>query len=276
MSLDDVKKRLGESVPLGTKEYYFTGGEPFLNPDMTDILEETLKYGPATVLSNGTVFKDEWLQRLKDAEDASTFCLEFRISIDGFSSETNDPIRGEGTFTRAIKGVGKLVEYGFMPIITAVRTWNLADDQAVIAGFTKVLNEVGYARPRLKILPTLQIGEEANRTKGYSVAERVTTAMMDSYDESLLVCNYSRIVTDRGIHVCPILIESPDSVLSDSLQDSMKPFPMSHGACLTCYQYGAICANGTAGTLETSREAPSRDNPLPILPDVIVPKPESY
>ncbi|MCS6850884.1 MAG: radical SAM protein, partial [Gemmataceae bacterium] len=64
LSLDQVRPILEESVALGVKEYYFTGGEPFLNPDLVSILELTLRYGPATVLTNGTVLKDDWLQRL--------------------------------------------------------------------------------------------------------------------------------------------------------------------------------------------------------------------
>src|SRR5438094_2770448 len=46
LSLDQVRRRLEESVALGVKEYYFTGGEPFLNPQMVPILVETLRYGP--------------------------------------------------------------------------------------------------------------------------------------------------------------------------------------------------------------------------------------
>src|SRR4249920_3189645 len=60
LDLETVRRYLDESVPLGVKEYYFTGGEPFLHPDMTAILEVTLRYGPATVLTNGTVLKDGW------------------------------------------------------------------------------------------------------------------------------------------------------------------------------------------------------------------------
>src|SRR5260221_716622 len=98
LDLDTVRRHLVESVALGVKEYYFTGGEPFLNPDMTAILELTLCYGPATVLTNGTVLKDDWLRRLRLAEDASPYSLEFRVSIDGFEAALNDPIRGAGTF----------------------------------------------------------------------------------------------------------------------------------------------------------------------------------
>src|SRR5437867_7182162 len=98
LTLEAVRAALEESVRLGVKEYYFTGGEPFLNRDLVPILELTLGYGPATVLTNGTVFKEEWLDRLDRAEAASPYSLEFRVSIDGFTAEDNDPIRGAGTF----------------------------------------------------------------------------------------------------------------------------------------------------------------------------------
>lgn len=212
---------------------------------MTRILVETLRHGPATVLTNGTVLQEEWLDRLSRADRDSMFSLEFRVSIDGITAAQNDPIRGKGTFDRAMQGVKKLVDYNFLPIITAVRTWNPNDDLKIIEGFQELLADVGYLRPRLKILPTLQIGAEVNRSGGYSAADRLTHAMMEEYDASLLICNHSRVVTDRGIHVCPILIESADSLLGQTLAESVKPFPLTHGACVTCYQYGAICSNAT-------------------------------
>src|SRR5947208_6886684 len=52
LDLDTVQRFLDESAWLGVKEYYFTGGEPFLHPAMVPILERTLRYGPATVLTN--------------------------------------------------------------------------------------------------------------------------------------------------------------------------------------------------------------------------------
>ena len=143
LSLSEVQRRLEESVPLGVKEYYFTGGEPFLNPDLTDILIETLRYGPATVLTNGTVLKSEWLSRLQAAEQASLYSLEFRVSIDGCSPETNDPVRGEGTFARALAGIQKLVKHGFLPIITATRVWPAEQDSAIVGEFHRLLQAAG-------------------------------------------------------------------------------------------------------------------------------------
>src|SRR5438094_1759010 len=111
LDLDTVQRRLQESVVLGVKEYYFTGGEPFLNRDMVPILELTLQYGPATVLTNGTVFKEEWLYRLRKADEESAYSLEFRVSIDGYTAEENDPIRGPGTFERATGGIRRLLAH---------------------------------------------------------------------------------------------------------------------------------------------------------------------
>jgi molybdenum cofactor biosynthesis enzyme MoaA len=247
LTLADVERRLEESVLLGVKEYYFTGGEPFLNRDMVPILERTLEYGPATVLTNGTVLKDEWLERLARAEARSLYSLEFRVSIDGFTPEMNDPVRGEGTFARALRGVQQLVRHGFLPIITAARTEEDVDDDALVAGFVATLKAHGYARPRIKLLPTLRIGAEAERRRGYRPEERVTAEMMADFDESTLICNHSRIVTDRGVFVCPILIEAPDACLGDALAASVGGYALRHQACYTCYQYGALCANPSSG-----------------------------
>lgn len=247
LSLGEVRRRLAEAETLGVREFYFTGGEPFLNPELVSMLVETLQVGPATVLTNGTVLKPEWLETLAAAEAASRYSLEFRVSIDGFSPETNDPIRGDGTFTRAMRGVMKLVEHGFLPIITAARTWPIERDVEVVGEFARMLQAAGYSRPRIKLLPTLQIGAEQQRTCSYRDNERVSGEMLRDFDTTQLVCEHSRIVTDRGVHVCPILIESPDSRLGNSLAEASRPFAIRHGACFTCYQFGSICSNPSSG-----------------------------
>ena len=243
LSFAEVERRLQEAVEWGVKEFYFTGGEPFLNPELVAILERTLDFGPATVLTNGTVLKPEWLERLRAAEQGSLYSLEFRVSIDGPTPELNDPIRGPRTFERALHGVELLVQFGFLPIITMTRVWDESQDSEVLGRFREVLQQHGYERPRLKVLPRLLLGAETNRTCGYSSTDRVTAEMLVGYDTRQLVCQHSRVVTDRGISVCPILIDSPDAILGDTLHAANRSFAVIHGACATCYQYGAICTN---------------------------------
>jgi sulfatase maturation enzyme AslB (radical SAM superfamily) len=247
LDLDSVRARLEESVRLGVKEYYFTGGEPFLNREMVPILELTLQYGPATVLTNGTVLKEEWLVRLSRAEVASPYSLEFRVSIDGYTAEQNDPIRGPGTFERALRGVRLLIAHGFLPIITVTQVREEDDSARLFDGFVRLLKANGYERPRIKILPALRIGAEAQRGRGYREDERVTLEMMDGFDPAHLICNHGRMVTDQGIYVCPILIEAPEARLGTTLEEALVGYPLQHAACYTCWQYGAICANASSG-----------------------------
>lgn len=243
LDLETVRRALEESVTLGVKEYYFTGGEPFLHRDMVAILELTLHYGPATVLTNGTVLKEEWLERLRQAEEASPYSLEFRVSLDGFTPELNDSLRGAGTFERILRGIRLLVEHGFLPIVTVTRTNDEQEEADLFPGFWQLLRQQGYDRPRIKILPTLRIGAEVKRQRGYHPEERLTPEMMKDYDRNHLLCHSSRIVTDRGVFVCPILIEAPGAWMGHTLTEALKPFPLCYHACYTCWQHGALCAN---------------------------------
>src|SRR6516164_7646854 len=95
LDLAAVCRLLDEAAALGVKEYYFTGGEPFLHPELVPMLEATLRCGPATVLTNGTVLKDEWLTRLAAAEAASLYSLEFRGWRGSLAPAPNDPVSAE-------------------------------------------------------------------------------------------------------------------------------------------------------------------------------------
>jgi AdoMet-dependent heme synthase len=250
MTLDMIEPYLRESIELGVKEYYFTGGEPFLNPQMLQILERTLALGPATVLTNATVLPQRFVRELGRLAELSPFSLEIRVSLDGPDASRNDPIRGQGTFELALRGLRSLVAAGFLPIITIMQSWEPADELRVLRDFVGLLRSMGCDRPRLKIIPSLKLGAEAQRSRPYGDEERVTPEMMDGFDQAALYCSHSRTVTEKGVYVCPILIESPDARLGKALGESRMPFALRHQACFTCYMSGAICSNASSGSLE--------------------------
>jgi len=112
------------------------------------ILELTLQYGPASVLTNGTVFKDEWLTRLRRAEDASPYSLEFRVSIDGFSAAATTPSAGRDVRAgddRVIVSRARLPADHHRG-----RTRDDENDTDLVNGFVRLLKANGYERPRLK------------------------------------------------------------------------------------------------------------------------------
>jgi AdoMet-dependent heme synthase len=240
LSLDDVKRHLADAVRLGVREYYFTGGEPFLNPEMEAILEETLQVGPACVLTNGLLLDAARCARLKKLADASDYSLELRVSLDGYDAATNDPLRGAGTFERILDGVRQLVAAGLNPVITVTEACPEAGSDDGKTRFFTLLRGLGIDRPRLKVLPVFHLGAEAVRSGAYAGWQRLHEGeAADGWDH--LQCSSCRMVTDQGVWVCPILVNEPSARMGETLADALDSFPLEHAACWTCHVYGVTC-----------------------------------
>jgi AdoMet-dependent heme synthase len=241
MSLAEVRRYLEEAVRLGVREYYFTGGEPFLNPEMEAILEAALAVGPATVLTNGLLLDPARCARLKTLADAADYSLDLRVSLDGYDAASNDPIRGEGTFTRILAGIRNLAAAGLNPVITVTEVCREAATDEGKEKFFALLREMGIARPRLKILPVFHIGAEAERGGAYESWQRLREgdAPEDGWDH--LQCSACRMATSHGVWVCPILVNEPKARMGEALADTLGTFPLGHSACWTCHVYGVSC-----------------------------------
>jgi sulfatase maturation enzyme AslB (radical SAM superfamily) len=241
IGLDEIRPYLEEGAALGVKEYYFTGGEPFLNPEMEAILEATLSVGPANVLTNGLLLDPARCRRLRDLERSSDYSLDLRVSMDGYEAATNDPIRGEGTFARILQGVRHLIAAGLNPVITVTEVHDENGSAQGKARFFRLLADLGVAKPRLKILPVFQIGAEVERAGAYESWQRLRSgdAPPDGWDH--LQCSACRMVTDQGVWVCPILVNEPDAKMGEILADTLLPFELGHPACWTCHVYGVSC-----------------------------------
>ncbi len=243
MSRAEVAGHVADALALGAREFYFTGGEPFLHPEMEEILADTLAHGPSTVLTNGTLFTDRRIATLAALSAASRYALELRVSLDGASSEEHDRFRGAGTFERILDGLRRLARAGLLPIVTATRTTD-EDPRAFHERFVAMLTRAGIPRPRLKTLPLFRLGREIERTRGYVPLESLSGVGAEDFDPRILQCGTSRAVTSRGAFVCPLLVDEPAARMGERLGEALGPFELRHGACSTCYATGMTCANG--------------------------------
>jgi pyruvate-formate lyase-activating enzyme len=246
MTLEAVNRAIAAAAARGVREIYFTGGEPFLNAQLLEMVARALAVAPTTVLTNGMLISDRIADTLADLATAARYSLEMRVSLDGYTEQMNDAIRGPGVFRLALAGAVRLARRNLLPIITIVRTWDDADEVAMLAGFTRVLRDAGCDRPRIKVLPALPLGRELTRIAGLQRDECVTTAMLDGFDRDLLMCSNSRLVTDRGVWVCPLLVEQPDARLGTTLDEAGSSYELRHQTCVTCWRYGTICGNVSA------------------------------
>ncbi|MBV9080580.1 MAG: radical SAM protein [Elusimicrobia bacterium] len=243
MTLDEVKGHLAAANALGVREYYFTGGEPFMNRDMFAILEETLKIGPANVLTNGTFIDDRNAERLRKLADGSKYSLELRISMDGTTPETNDPIRGQGSFNRILRGIQALANVGLNPVITVTEAAPELEQRGVKGrqAFFDLIASLGIRQPRMKILSLFHIGEEEGRSCGYKKTESLAGMHLTDDELAKLQCTTSRIVAHEGVWVCPILVNDPGARMGDRLEETLRPFELDRGACYTCHAFGVSC-----------------------------------
>ena len=241
LDLETVRTYLEEAASLGVKEYYFTGGEPFLNPDMEAILALTLEVGPANVLTNGLLLDPERCARLAALAKASDYSLDLRISMDGYDAESNDPIRGEGTFERILEGARNLHRAGLSPVLTVTEVHSENASKEGRERFFELLRELGIDRPRLKILPIFKIGAEAERSGAYESWQKLAEGDAEGGDWSHLQCSTCRMVTDQGVWVCPILVNEPEGRMGQTLADTLDAYPLGHPACWTCHVHGVSC-----------------------------------
>ena len=246
MTLDAVSEAIAAAAARGVREIYFTGGEPFLHPQLREMVACALTVAPTTVLTNGTLISDRIADTLAALVVDARYSLEVRISLDGYTEEMNDAIRGPGVFRLAVAGAVRLARRNLLPLITVVRTWDDDDELATLAAFVRVLRDAGCNRPRLKLLPALPLGRELTRIAGLERDECVTIAMLEGFDRNLLMCSNSRLVTDRGVWVCPLLVEKQDARLGATLDEAASSYELRHQACVTCWRYGTFCGNVSA------------------------------
>jgi sulfatase maturation enzyme AslB (radical SAM superfamily) len=246
MTWEAVNGAIAAAAARGVREIYFTGGEPFLHAQLLDMIACALAVAPTTVLTNGMLISDRTADRLAGLAIAARYSLEVRVSLDGYTEEMNDAIRGRGVFRVALAGAVRLARRNLLPLITIVRTWDDADELATLDEFARVLKDAGCDRPRIKVLPALPLGRELTRIDGLQRDECVTTAMLDGFDRDLLMCSNSRLVTDRGVWVCPLLVEQRDARLGTTLDDAGSAYELRHQTCVTCWRYGTICGNVSA------------------------------
>ena len=244
MSLEQVRPHLDWAARHGVKEVYFTGGEPFMNPEIRELILATLEVAPLSILTNGILITDGLAAWLAEVFHTSRYNFDVRVSIDGTTPEENDAIRGRHTFERILAGVDRLVAHGLNPVMTVTTCHAELAAEEGRARFIELLRERGVTQPRLKFLSPIRIGREERRHGGdgaYRPSERLYVEDVPDPDTDHLQCDSCRMVTDQGVFPCPILIEDPGARMGDTLDDAARAISLDRSACYTCHVDGISC-----------------------------------
>lgn len=126
--LEDYKKLVDE-IKVKKPVVYLWGGEPFLYPHLFELVQYMMDAGlTVSVNTNGT-FLEKYAREIVQAKWHALF-----VSLDGFE-ETNDRIRGEGSYKRVIAGFEAInrekaaqgSHYPYMGVVSTVNNLNYKD-----------------------------------------------------------------------------------------------------------------------------------------------------
>jgi pyruvate-formate lyase-activating enzyme/TusA-related sulfurtransferase len=169
LGVELVRRIVAQARPLGLKQLFVTGGEPFLLPDIAQILRSCADAAPTTVLTNAMLFRGGRLEALRALPRER---LILQISLDSPSPELHDRHRGSGSWDRAWAGVETARREGFRVRLAAtVSTHDEAErfaeflDRNAVAPEDRVIRRIalrgfaedGLALSRADLVPEMTV-----------------------------------------------------------------------------------------------------------------------
>lgn len=199
--LDEIR-----DLKLGTREIAFTGGEPFMNPDMLAMADDALQRGfEVLILSNAMqpMQRKHIKQGLLALREAHGSKLTIRVSLDHHTRQLHETERGEGTWQRALDGLDWLSANTFHFTIAGRTCWGEAEADAR-QGYANLFAARCYP---LDASDPLQLVLFPEMDASQDVPE-ITTACWDilHVDPAHMMCATSRMAVKRKDAVGPSIV----------------------------------------------------------------------
>ena len=244
LTLADAKPFIQEALALGVRQFSFTGGEPFVIPQMVDILDYALEFNPCLVLTNAT---EPLLNRLAAVVPlaAKHFPLQFRVSLDYPDPVRHDIGRGHGNFQLSLKVMEMLHRRGFT--ISIARQSSADEDvEAVNLAYRPFLEEAGLPAD-LHIVVFPELHEPGSHPDVPHITESCMTTFKTETERNQFMCSYSKMVVNKGgrmrVYACTLVDDDEDYDLGGSLAEAMRVRVMlRHHRCYTCFASGTSCS----------------------------------
>lgn len=147
LGVADILPFLIEAKAVQTREIGFTGGEPFLNPDMADMIEAALDHEfDVLVLTNAMLpmQRPKVASRLAALNTRLGKRLTIRVSLDHYTAVLHETERGSGSFERALAGLDWLSANGFQIAIAGRTCWG-EDEVDCRRGYRDLIRRHGWA-----------------------------------------------------------------------------------------------------------------------------------
>lgn len=242
--LDELEALGGPRIEIG-----FTGGEPFLNPEMIDMMRVALGRGH-TVLMLTNAMRPMMRPRVQAGlqELITKFGdqLTFRVSLDHWSAALHDSERGEGGFAETCVGIDWLMANNAKVAVAGRTMWG--ETEAVERrGYHQLINDRNW---RIDLDDPLSLILFPEMDELVDVPE-ITPNCWDilRVNPQDLMCANSRMVVKRKgavrpvVLACTLLPYDAGFELGESLEGATGPIKLNHPHCAKfCVLGGGSCS----------------------------------
>jgi predicted phosphodiesterase len=249
LTREEVRRFLDEarSGTPSPDEIGFTGGEPFMNPDILGMIEDSLGAGfNVLVLTNAM----RPMQRSKTALLALHHRfpgrLALRVSLDHYEPSGHEDLRGPRTWQRTLEGLIWLARNGLDTSVAGRMVWNKTE-AGMRAGYRALFADLGLPidaddPARLVLFPELTADE--------SVPE-ITESCWPVLGKTpgSVMCSTSRMVVKRrgaprpAVVSCTLLPYDERFEMGATLAEATGTVKLNHRYCAQfCVLGGASCS----------------------------------
>ena len=250
ITLDEVRSYLDEIAALGlpTGEIGFTGGEPFMNPDLLDSTKLCLESGfRVLILTNAMRPMMKYAERLQPLATRWGKRLVLRVSLDHFGATLHEQERGPGAWQLTLDGLQWLAHNGFTIAVAGRLRWGESEAR-MRDGYRRLFADLGLALDAgdpaaLMLFP--EMDESAD-------VPEISVNCWDhlSLEPHQMMCAHSRmVVRPKGgtpeVMACTLLPYDRNFAMGASLADAAGKVMLNHPYCAQfCVLGGGSCSTG--------------------------------
>ena len=233
----------------GVSEIGFTGGEPFMNPEMIEMARACLERGyEVLILTNAMApmmrrkVKDGLIGLQRDFGSR----LTLRISVDHWSAAMHDTERGTGAFEKTLRGMRWLRDQGIQMAVAGRTVWDETDAQSR-DGYAALYEREGFAIDAANPATTMLFPEMDEAAEVPEITTDCWGILKKSSDS--VMCASSRMVVKRkgaarpAVLACTLLPYDPEFEMGETLEEAERDVSLNHPHCAKfCVLGGASCS----------------------------------
>ena len=249
----DIRPYFDEAVRDGwpLEEVGFTGGEPFMNPDIAALLAEALGRGlRALVLTNAMRPMRKHADALLRLRRRYGHRLSLRVSLDHYTEALHARERGARSWEPTIEGLCWLDRNGFAPAIAGRTRWG-EDEAGLRRGYAALFARLGIAldawdRRRLVLFP------EMDATADVPEITEACWGVLGVRPSAMMCASARMVVKRRGaarpvVLPCTLLSHDDAFEMGTSLADAAREVRLNHPHCARfCVLGGGSCGGAAA------------------------------